>query len=204
MSLKDNCYGEAQGSGDERSADASQRILLSEYTVLLRTIEPVRIINRSLLIGLALLQFSYSPAPLSKQVLLQIANALACGFWFLQEFVTGKKLGRLGALIAATNADTMTAAKGRDMRPVVLPPPKKESQTLQTPSPSSDSPTSDKESFGSETPSTSFAQSWTNSYISWRQEAWKIRKFLILQRSEPILWFVLILAVEVYRSLTFR
>jgi hypothetical protein len=199
MSLKDNCYGEAQESGGDRSADASQRILLSEYTVLLRTVEPVRIISRSILVGLALLQFSYSPSPLSKQVLLQITSALACGFWFLQEFVTGRKLGRLGALIAATNADAMTAAKGQDMRPVVLPPPKKESQTLQTPRPSSD-----KESLGSETLSTSFAQSWTNSYISWRQEALKIRKFLILQRSEPILWFVLILAVELYRRLTFR
>jgi hypothetical protein len=198
MSLKDNCGGDVYESGDARLADASQRILLSEYTVLLRTIEPVRIINRSVLIGLALLQFSYSQSPLSKHALLQITSALACGFWFLQEFVTGRKLGRLGELIAATSADAITAAKGRDMRPVVLPPAKKESQTWQT-----TSPTSDEESQSSETPSTSFAQ-WTNSYISWRQEAWKIRRLLVLQRSEPIFWFVLILAVEVYRRLTFR
>ena len=192
MSLKE--YESGDSLREERLGDALQRILISEYTVLLRMIEPLRMINRIILIGLALLQISNSPLPLSKQVLLQITSALACGFWLLQESVTGRKLGRLGELIAATNADAMTAVKRRDMHPVVLPTPKEELVGWQRPGPASD-----KESQGGEMPSTPFAQSWTNGYISWRQEAWKNRKLQILQRSEPIVWFVLIFAVEVYR-----
>lgn len=180
------------------SADASQGILLSEYAALLRAIEPLRMVNRTVLIGLTLVQCLLNPTLLSKQVLLLIVSALACAFWFLQEFVTGKKLGRLGELIATTNADVMAGAEPPNTRPIVLPP-KKESQTEQM-----IGPASDKKAINRDTLSTSYAQLWTNSYIGWRQEAWKSRRILILQHSEPIAWFVLILATEAYRLLMHR
>jgi hypothetical protein len=203
MSLRDDYCVAAQENcdppPDSGSADASQTILLSEYGALLRTIEPLRIINRIVVIGLSLVQGLFSPSLLSKQIALQIVAALACGFWFLQEFVTGRKLGRLGELIAATNADAMNAAEGRETRSVVLPPPKKESPIGQTPS-----ATSNTSQRNPDMTRISSGQSWTNSYISWRQEAWKNRRFLTLQRSEPIIWFVLILTVEVYRLVAGR
>jgi hypothetical protein len=203
MSSRDADYGAVQESCDSveasRSTNASQTILLTEYGILLRTIEPLRIVNRTVLIGLSLLQYWFSPLLLSKQVLLQIVAALACCFWFLQEFVTSRKLGHLGELIAATSADEITAAAGRKQRAVVLPPSKNEPQTAQTPTAPSNWGSEDRDM-----PKSSVGRSWTDAYISWRLDAWKRRKILTLQRAEPIVWFVLILAVEVYRLLSLR
>jgi hypothetical protein len=199
MSL--NYYAGAQGQDPakeldcRRSPDASESILLTEYGMLLRTTEPVRIVNRTLLVGLSLLQFLFSPSVLSKQVLVEMVVVVACAFWFLQDYVIGRKLGRLGELIAATNADALGDAEIRSVRAVV-PPPKKGSQTPAT--------TSNATIQDHSLPKSSLEQAWTNSYVSWRQEAWKARKFLTIQRAEPLLWFLLTLTVEIYRFVATR
>jgi hypothetical protein len=79
--------------GDQRADDASRSILLKEYDSLLKIIEPVRFLNRGLLIAIVLLQLFHGPIGLLEQVSLLIATALASCFWFLQELLIGRRFG---------------------------------------------------------------------------------------------------------------
>jgi len=115
----------------------------------------------------------------------------------LQELSTGRRLGHLGELIAATNAEVVTGETSKLTQPAVVPPPKKESPTSKMPT-----------FLAQVVPSTEVIeaslrttseQAWTNAYINWRHQGWSDRKIQTLQRAEPILWFVLIFAAEIYQ-----
>jgi hypothetical protein len=192
MSAQQNYSGaryEPKGSESaQRLGDASRLILLNEYDSLLRTIEPVRLLNRGLLIAIVLLQFILGPYALLDQIPLLIATALASCFWFLQEFSTGRRLGRLGELIASTNGELATGMKDENTWPVTLPTLRKESLPQITPSAEAG------ESSSRVTPE----QIWTDTYVSWRYEARKDRGVHILQRAEPIMWFGLAFAFGIY------
>jgi hypothetical protein len=58
--------------GDQRADDASRSILLKEYDSLLKIIEPVRFLNRGLLIAIVLLQLFHGPIGLRVGVVLLV------------------------------------------------------------------------------------------------------------------------------------
>src|SRR5690242_18733468 len=132
MSARESYFGkshEPAGLEDNRRlADASKLILLDEYESLLRTIEPIRVLNRSMLIDIVLFQIVYAPIAILYQVPLLVAAALASCFWFLQEFSTSRRLSRLGELIASTSGKLMAGTNADYSRPVTLPPLPRESQ----------------------------------------------------------------------------
>jgi hypothetical protein len=179
----------------EQLSDAAKLILLNEYESLLRTIEPIRMLNRSLLIAIVLLQLVHGPFAVLNQVPLLIATALASCFWFLQEFSTRRRLGRLGELIASANGELATGMKGEYARPVILPPLRKESQTTR---PSSLAQVAPSTEAGESLSSVTSGQIWTNTYVNWHHEARKDRRLQALQRAEPIIWFGLAIGFKLY------
>jgi hypothetical protein len=199
MSAHENYSGaryEPTGSeGAQRLGDASRLILLNEYDSLLRTIEPIRILNRGFLIAIVLLQLIQGPFALLNQIPLLIATALASCFWFLQEFSTGRRLGRLGELIASTNGELATGMKDEYTWPVTLPTLRKESQTK---APSSLPQITPSAEAGESSSRVTSEHIWTDTYINWRYEARKDRGVQTLQRAEPIIWFGLAFAFGIY------
>jgi len=200
MSAKDSYSGKSYEptgfEGGQQLGSTSKLILVKEYESLLRSMGLTRILNRSLLVAMVLLQLVNGPLGFLHHVPLLIATALASCFWFLQEFSTTRRLGRLGELIGSTDAGLVARMKGEYARPVVLPQLKKESQS-KTPS-----------NFGEVSPSSEAVESslhtesregWTNAYINWRYEAREDRRLQTVERVEPILWFALAFAFEVYR-----
>ncbi len=181
-------YDSPPSSGREQQfADASKSILLSEYTALLRSIEPVRILNRAILIGLALLQFNHPTAHLIQQLFYLLGSGLASGFWSIQQFQSSRKLSRLGEMIAATNGELAAGTKEQPARPVVLPPLKSAEGSASNQEPSTVQPSPDPQ------------QDWTITYVNWRHEAWTTRHFRALEQAEPAFWFALMLAFTVLR-----
>jgi hypothetical protein len=198
MSAKDIYLGKSYESGFEggqQPGGASKLILVKEYESLLRSIGPTRILNRSLLVAMVLLQFVNGPLGFLQHVPLLITTALASWFWFLQEFSTARRLGRLGELIASTDAGLVARMKAEYARPVVLPPLKKESQTKT--SSHFDEASASSEAVGSSSQAES-GEGWTNTYINWRYVARKDRRLQTMGRLEPIVWFFLAFAFEIY------
>jgi len=196
MSAKQNHSSSSPEIKDSESAqrldDASRLILLNEYDSLLRTIEPARMLNRGLLIAIVLLQLVHEPFALLNQIPLLVAAALASCFWFLQELSTGRRLGRLGELIASTNGELATEMKEEYNQPLTLPMLRKTNLPSSWPKipPSTER---------SETPARATpGQIWTDTYVSWRYEARKNRGLQSLQRVEPIIWSSLAFAFAIY------
>src|ERR1700739_3462970 len=97
--------------GGQRSAAAAKLILLDEYESLLRTNDPIRFLNRSLLIAIVVLQIIYVAPTASRQLFLLAVTALASCFWFFHELSMDRRLGRLGELIASTSGELITEMK---------------------------------------------------------------------------------------------
>jgi hypothetical protein len=191
-------YGSVSSKDDRRSTDASKHLLLSEYESLLRIKEPVRILNRLIVITLVVVQSVNAPLPIFRTVVFLLATTVASCFWFLQEFLADRRLVRIGELIAATSAELGTGIEATHTSTVTLPP-KREFDSAGT----SQSPTASAVESVSR-PSYS-ADSWTDAYINWQREAWANRGLRKLQRSEPIAWFLLALVVAAYRLMfTYR
>jgi hypothetical protein len=181
--------------GDQRADDASRSILLKEYDSLLKIIEPVRFLNRGLLIAIVLLQLFHGPIGLLEQVSLLIATALASCFWFLQELLIGRRLGRLGKLIASTNGELAEEMNDEYTGRTALPPLQKTPQTKPLfPLPAIPPSTEPVES----TSRATREQIWTDAYVSWRYESREDRGVRILQRAEPFFWFGLAFAFGIY------
>lgn len=187
QSTYSSARNELKTESAQRLDDASKLILLREHESLLWTAEPVRIANRILLIAIVVLQIVHAPLGLRSQIALLIAGALAACFWFLQEFLTSRRLGRLGGLIASTSGELVAELKDEYRPPVTLPtePPRKSSIPWTQSSPSAEA----SESPLRATPE----QIWTDTYVRWLYEARKDRNIQIFQQAEPIVWFGLAL-----------
>jgi hypothetical protein len=192
MSARESHYGkghEPDGSAEgSRLADAAKLILLDEYGALLRTIEPVRMANRALLIAVVLLQVFDAPMAVLYQVLFLSVAASASAFWVVQEVVTGRRLGRLGELIASTSGELIAGLEADYSPRVVLPPLHRESRA-------------DFSETGGPSPQVASGQIWTDAYVSWRHEARNDRWLRSFQRLEPVIWFGLALVVGIRHAL---
>jgi hypothetical protein len=192
----DKIYKPSGSESGQQLVDASKLILLNEYESLLRTTEPTRFLNRSLLIAIVLLELIYAPFSVLYQVPLLITSALASCFWFLQELLMARRLNRLGELIASTSGELITEMKGDYSRPVTLPPLRKESQTS-----SSHAQVTASTGTGELSSRGASDQSWTGAYVNWRHEARKDKWLRACQRLEPIIWFGLAFAFGIYHVL---
>lgn len=187
MSLKENYlvkdYKSPSSKDNQLSIDVVKYLLINEHRVLLKTVEPIRILNRGILFGVALFQIIYAPLPLGRNVAFLAISALASVFWYIQELLIRRKIDGLGELIATTSAEQLAGMKADYGRSVAIRP---LNESLPEPKISPEQ----------------IKQAWINAYINWRHEIWKYSKLQTAQSLEPIMWFILLLAIGVFQMLT--
>jgi hypothetical protein len=184
---------------DQQSANTAKIILLSEYDSQLRTADPVRFVNRSLLIAVIVLQVLYATLAIRSQVALLIVTSFTSCFWFLQELSSARRLTKLGEIIASTGGELASEMEADYLRAVILPLLPREAATS-TSGTFTQVPPSSKDA-SEPSPRVTPDQIWTNAYVNWLHESQKDKWLKTCQRAEPIIWLGLAFVFQTYHLL---
>ncbi|HEY2233879.1 MAG TPA: hypothetical protein VGK01_10440 [Candidatus Angelobacter sp.] len=176
-------------------SDSSMLMLLNEYVYLLRTVEPMRGLNRGILVGILALLALYPAISWPGRALLLSAGFITGIFWFVQASSVERKLNRLGELIAAANGKTSSDLR-REPMPILTRPPGKE---LQADESRSQFIPSTQTGYSAPLLDDSWENIGVNTYVKWRHEQWKERKIQALQRFEPLCWILVMVGFYVYQ-----
>lgn len=186
---------ETEERSNETSFEASKSILINEHYSLLKSIEPVRSVNRILVIACISLQVFQLPLPQFRQIAVLTVSIMVCIYWYLQQLRVNTGIDRLGRLIASKSAEIISGSQPTITQKVVLP--QKKAQDL--------SPLDKRvsEAEGVHLGSPTIGPLWTNVYILWRHIVGKERGIRDLQQSEPLIWIVVMALLEIIHKIQF-